>query len=69
MKPLQFKGVFNMLEAIVFAITLVISQLVAGFIIMELFMSEKFISYWMKIYIKLIESISNELMEGDKEEA
>ena len=57
-----------MLEVIVFAIVLVISQMVAGLIFMELFMSEKFIKHWVRRYIKLINKVQDELMKDYEEE-
>lgn len=50
-----------MMEVIVFAITLVVAQILGGFIMMKLFMNPKFIKKFMKDYFKLIEELSEEM--------
>lgn len=53
-----------MLEMVVFAVTLVATQLVAGLIMLKLFTSKKFI----KKYAKLSAKIANEVAEEMEDE-
>ena len=60
-----------MLEVVVFAVVLVLAQLVSGFIIMGLFLNEKFIKYYMKKMAKLMKGLEEDLEEiyyGEDEE-
>ena len=50
-----------MLEVIVFAVVLVAAQIVGGFVIMNLMMSEKFMKYYTKKMMKLMKDLEEDL--------
>lgn len=56
-----------MLEIIVFAVVLVAAQIIGGFVIMNLMMSEKFLKYYTKKMIKLMKDFNEEFDDIMKE--
>ena len=63
----KFQEVITMIEVVVFAVTFVVAQLVAGLILFKLFMSEKFIrkysSYLRKVTNEIAEEMEDELWD------
>lgn len=57
-----------MLEMIVLGLTIVIAQIVAGVIMMKVFMSERFIKRMTKKYIKLMVTIEQDVEDWMSEE-
>lgn len=49
-----------MLEIIVFAVVFVAAQVLAGFVIMNIVMSEKFIKYYTKMMFKVMSDLEKE---------
>ena len=58
-----------MMEMIVFAITLVVAQAVAGIIIMKVCMSKRFIKKYYDLIMELSEEIAEEALARIEEEA
>lgn len=54
-----------MLEMIVFAVTLVVAQCVAGLIMLKLFTSKKFIKKYVKMATETSLEITKELLEEE----
>ena len=56
-----------MLEMIVFAITLVVVQILGYFIIMEIVLSKGFIKKFAKKYMNLVDELTEEMFKKDEE--
>lgn len=56
-----------MMEMVVFAITLVTAQLIAGIAMMAVFMSKPFIKYYYKKIIRLVKDIEEMVEEMEEE--
>lgn len=62
------KGIIKMLEMIVLGLTIVIAQIVAGVVMMKVFMSERFLKKYTKTIMNLSNEIVADLMEESEEE-
>lgn len=58
-----------MMEMIVLGLTIVIAQIVAGVIMMKVFMSKRFLKKYTKIVMDLSNEVVAELIEESEEEA
>lgn len=54
-----------MLEMVVFAITLVVAQSLAGLIIMKVFMNKRFIKKYAKMTAKVAKEIEDEMWDSE----
>lgn len=52
-----------MMEVIVFAVVLVVSQVLAGFAVMHIMMSKGFMKYYTKKMMKMMEEIQEEMLD------
>lgn len=57
-----------MLEMIVFAVTLVVAQCVAGFVMLRLTMNKKFIKKYVKMATETSMELAEELLGEDEDE-
>lgn len=53
-----------MLEVIVFALVLVAAQMLAGFLMLRIMFSDKFVSYYAKKTMKMTQKIQEEFEEN-----
>ena len=52
-----------MLEIVLFAMALVVSQIIGGLIIMDLMMSEKFVKRYTKKMMKIMKEVEDDMYE------
>jgi len=63
------REIFKMLEMIVLGLTIVIAQIVAGVVMMKVFMSKRFLKKYTKTIMELSNEVIADLIEESEEEA